>query len=296
MGHRISETCGRVVVFGSILTIITALTAPAGAQTVFRKAPQSLDTLAASAPASPASSAGRRDTVVFDNRGLDTDTSSPKADTGDPVVAVSRPHDFNRDVYYKNRLEFSLESGLLNQNIPFPFDVFMGDGYNSTSLNYTLVPVLVSLRWQLGDVHGPKFLRGNFDATFSAVATPIPRGPENHFVGYAMGIRRNFVPRNFHLAPYFEFRAGTGGIDAKGPKGVVWAQGQNFVFTLMMGSGFRYNISPRYALSAGVSWMHISNLYMSEPKYDNYGINVYGPMFGLEVRVGKHRPPDGAQR
>lgn len=213
------------------------------------------------------------------------------ADSGEPVIALSKPADYNSQVYYKNRLEFALDSGLLNQNIPFPFDCFMGDNYNSTNLNYTLVPITASLRWQLGNVRGPSILRGNFDLTFSAMVTPIPRGPETHFVGYAMGIRRNFVPRNFKLAPYFEFRAGTGGIDASGPKGVVYGQGQDFVFTLMMGSGFRYNVSPRYSFSAGVEWMHISNLYMSEPKYANYGINVYGPMIGLDIRVGKHGQP-----
>jgi hypothetical protein len=54
-----------------------------------------------------------------------------------------------------------------------------------------------------------------------------------------------------------------------------------------MGSGVRYNFNPRYSISAGLNWMHISNLYLSEPKFANYGINVYGPMFGIDVRLGK---------
>jgi hypothetical protein len=29
--------------------------------------------------------------------------------------------------------------------------------------------------------------------------------------------------------------------------------------------------------------MHISNLYMSEPKYINHGVNVVGPMLGFNV-------------
>ena len=33
--------------------------------------------------------------------------------------------------------------------------------------------------------------------------------------------------------------------------------------------------------------MHISNLYLSEPKFLNYGINVYGPMAGIDFRLGK---------
>ena len=87
-------------------------------------------------------------------------------------------------------------------------------------------------------------------------------------------------------APYFDGRLGLGNIDAKAPLGVLYAQGQNFTFTMNMGSGVRYNFSPRYSISAGLNWMHISNLYLSEPKFANYGINVYGPMFGIDVRLG----------
>jgi hypothetical protein len=109
-----------------------------------------------------------------------------------------------------------------------------------------------------------------------------------------MGIRRNFVPRNSRVAPYFDIRLGLGLIDAKGPKGVLYAQGQDFTFTINMGSGVRYNLNPRYAISAGLNFMHISNLDLSEsngkPNWGvrNYGINVYGPMVGLEVQLRKH--------
>ena len=55
----------------------------------------------------------------------------------------------------------------------------------------------------------------------------------------------------------------------------------------MLGSGVRYNFNSQYAISAGINFMHVSNMYLSEPKYTNYGIDVYGPMFGLDVRLGK---------
>ena len=106
-------------------------------------------------------------------------------------------------------------------------------------------------------------------------------------MAYDMGIRRNFVQRRLRIVPYFDGRLGLGHIDAKGPRGVPWAQGQDFTFTLMLGSGVRYNFSPRYAISAGINYMHISNLYLSEPKFYNYGINVYGPMVGVYFRLGK---------
>jgi Lipid A 3-O-deacylase (PagL) len=213
--------------------------------------------------------------------------STPRA----PVVEQHSKHtDFNRSIYYKNKLEFGLDVGWLPINIPFVFDVFLGDGYNMTPLKYTLVPVIASMRWHMNDVGGPSFLRGNWDLSTSAGLVAIPRGPETRYYSWIMGIRRNFVPHNWRVAPYFDGRLGLGNIDARGPKGVAWAQGEDFTFTLNMGAGVRYNFSPKYSLSAGMNYMHISNLYLSEPRYGNYGINVYGPMFGLDVRLGKpHR-------
>jgi hypothetical protein len=110
-----------------------------------------------------------------------------------------------------------------------------------------------------------------------------------------MGIRRNFVRRNWRIAPYFEYRLGLGRIDAKEPEGVLFAQGQDFTFTMMMGAGARYNFNPRYAISFGATWMHVSNLYLSEPKYSNYGINVYGPIVGIDIRLGKPKIPAKSQ-
>jgi hypothetical protein len=199
---------------------------------------------------------------------------------------TSKP-ELNRNFYHKNKLEFSLDGGWLPINIPFVFDAFQGDGYTMTSLRYTLVPVIGSLRWQLDDIGGPWILRGNWDLELSGAVIFIPRGPETHYFAWIMGVRRNFVPRRGRFAPYFDGRLGLGHIDAKEPAGVLYAQGQDFTFTVNMGSGVRYNFNPRYAISAGLNWMHISNLYLSEPKFSNYGINVYGPMFGINVRLGK---------
>ena len=120
-----------------------------------------------------------------------------------------------------------------------------------------------------------------------ALTTWIPRGPETHYEAFDMGMRRNFVSRNSKFAPYFDVRMGAGRIDAKGPLGVPYAQGQDLTFTFMMGSGVRYNFNSRYAISAGLNYMHVSNMYLSEPRYLNYGINVYGPMFGLDIRLRK---------
>lgn len=197
--------------------------------------------------------------------------------------------DFNREIFYRHKLEYSLDVGWLPINIPFPFDALEGDPYDLYPLRYTLVPVLASVRWHLGDLWGPPVLRGNWDLTCSLGYTAIPRGPETRYFSYNMELRRNFVPRNWHVIPYFDLRAGLGFINAKGPLGVYYAQGQNFTFNINMGSGLRYSLGPRYAISAGLNWMHISNGNLSAPRYSNYGINVYGPMIGIDIRMRRHR-------
>jgi len=134
----------------------------------------------------------------------------------DQRLRVSKPADFNQEIYYRNKLEFSLDGGWLPINIPFPLDVFVGDAYNTYPLKYTLVPIMASLRWHLDGVGSPWILRGNWDVTCSGSVTVIPRGPESRYFSYIMGIRRNFVPRNGRIAPYFDVRLGVGRIDAKG--------------------------------------------------------------------------------
>ena len=195
--------------------------------------------------------------------------------------------DRNLDIYYRNRREFSLDVGWHPVNIPFIYDFAVGDSYNMTPLKYTLLPIVASLRWHVTNVGWRSVFRGNMDFTFSASITAIPRGPETHYTSFDFGIRRNFVYRNWKVVPYFEQRGGAGIINAKEPLGVQFAQGQNLTFTYNLGVGARYNINSKYSFSAGMNYMHISNGYLSEPQFTNYGINVYGPMFGMDVRLGK---------
>src|SRR5277367_2491820 len=70
------------------------------------------------------------------------------AESSDATISVSKPatSDFNTEIYYKNKLEFSLETGALPINIPFVFDVFVGGDYSQKPLHYTLVPIFPSLR------------------------------------------------------------------------------------------------------------------------------------------------------
>ena len=219
----------------------------------------------------------------------DPQLASDRAVLVRPVPAIKRP-DFNRNIYYKNKLEFSLETGWLPNNIPFVFDFLVGSKYNSWPLHYTLVPNIASVRWQLDNIWGWKLFRGNTDFSFSGSYTAIPRGAETRYFAFDYGIRRNFIPQRWRVVPYVEGRGGIGNINAKQPHGVYYAQGQDMTFTLMVGSGARYNFGPRYAVSAGATYMHVSNFYLSEPRYEDFGINVYGAIVGVYMRIGKPKP------
>jgi hypothetical protein len=202
----------------------------------------------------------------------------------EPAMAAERASlrsavpDFNREIYYRNKLELSVETGVLPINIPFAFDVFTGGDYSQKPLHYSLVPVVPSLRWQVGNLNGPGFLRGN---------TAIPRGPETVYGAFDLGVRRNFVHRDWRLAPFCEFRLGAGFINAQGPHGVRYAQGEDYTFTLWLGAGVRYNFNPKYSVSLGPTYMHVSNAFLSEPRYEDTGINVTGVVIGFNVRFGK---------
>jgi hypothetical protein len=252
------------------------------------------DTLSAQADCS-ASLSPQQQTLTSQSRVQDPkgSNSARNSDTSKPLIAATaRSHerpDINSEIYRRNRLDFALDVGWHPVNIPFIYDFAVGDSYNMTPLKYTLVPIIASLRWQVTNVGWPWIFRGNMDFTFSGSITPIPRGTETHYYAFMFGIRRNFVHRNWKAVPFFEQRGGAGMIDAKEPLGVLFSQGQNLTFTYNLGVGVRYNFDTKYSFSAGMNYMHISNGYLSEPKFTNYGINVYGPMFGFDMRLGKPR-------
>jgi Lipid A 3-O-deacylase (PagL) len=207
---------------------------------------------------------------------------SPSSETGD----------FNTDIYYKNKLEVSFDTGCLFLNTPLILDPILGDKFSREPglPNYTLVPLISSLRWQLDDIGGRSFWRGNTDLTFGGAYNVITQGPESYYAALITGVRYNFVQPNWRIAPYLELRGGLGLTDARQPWEAAHhqpevGQGQDFTFTFIVGGGVRYNFSPRYSASVGAAFMHISNAYLSEPKYYNHGINVFGPTFGLNVAL-----------
>ncbi|MDA8412415.1 MAG: acyloxyacyl hydrolase [Desulfobacteraceae bacterium] len=207
---------------------------------------------------------------------------SPDQSAQATAPAPEQP-DFNRAIYYKNKLELGFDAGFYPYNTRFIFDWIQGENWARAAdmPDYTLVPLTLSLRWHLDDIGGPWFLRGNTDVTFSGNYTVIPKGPESYYASFMTGARYNFVQPNWRVAPYVEGRVGCGFTDAQGPNGVKYAQGQDFTFTFSMGGGLRYNFDPRYSVSAGITYMHISNLYTS--KAYNWGLNVFGPTVGVNI-------------
>jgi Lipid A 3-O-deacylase (PagL) len=222
--------------------------------------------------------------VCFARPSIGQDSNSQLLDTS---LLKSETADSNRKIYFKHKLEISLDAGWLPNNIPFIFDPFMGQPWAQTPLDYTLIPIIPSLRWHWGNIAGPSFIRGNTDLTFSLSYTDIPRGPEHLYAAFMFGVRRNFVQPNWRVVPYVEARGGVGYTDAKGPYGVPYAQGQDLTFNFILGGGVRYNFNPRYSISTGIAYMHVSNAYLSQPKVTDYGMNVYGPTFGISVGLGK---------
>jgi len=91
---------------------------------------------------------------------------------------VKRRPDFNKDIYYRNKTEFSLESGYLPINIPFVFDGLVGSPYTQWPLHYTLVPTIASLRWHVDGIWGWSVLRGNTDLTLEFGETLFSLGGE----------------------------------------------------------------------------------------------------------------------
>jgi hypothetical protein len=153
-----------------------------------------------------------------------------KSQFSDETLTNFEPGDFNRKIYFKHKLEFSLDTGWLPNNIPFLFNPLMGEKWAQNPLDYALVPIIFPLRWHWGNIAAPSFIRGNTDLTFSGSYTVIPRGPERLYAAFMFGVRRNFVQPNWRVVPYVEARGGVGYTDAKGPKGVLYAQGQDLTF------------------------------------------------------------------
>jgi len=158
---------------------------------------------------------------------------------------------------------FAVESGYLFGAINPPTDYQIGAEF-----------LTARVRW--GVVRSDTWLRGYHQFYVSAIAEPIFRGIENHYFGFNLGMRYNFVRSGSRLVPYISGGVGAGWIDSH-PE-VPGGQGQDFTFNILSAAGVSFEIDDHWKLNAGVLYQHLSNGGQTDP---NPSLNLFGPQAGV---------------
>jgi len=160
------------------------------------------------------------------------------------------------------RFEFAIESGYLFGAINPPASYEIGAEF-----------LTARIRW--GVVHDT-WLRGYNQFYVSALAEPIFRGIENHYFGFNLGMRYNFVQPGSRLVPYISGGVGAGWIDSH-PE-IPGAQGQDFTFNILSAAGISYIVNDHWKLDVGALYQHLSNGGQTDP---NPSLNLFGPQVGV---------------
>ncbi len=127
--------------------------------------------------------------------------------------------------------------------------------------------------WILTDLHGPGFLRGNFEYAVDAVPVFLVLQPRSTAYGFGLNpvnMKWNFAPRG-RIVPYFELGGGTLFSTVDVPSGVSRVN-----FTSGAALGF-HRAGDRAAWSLEARFMHISNAGLAAR---NPGMNT------VQVRIG----------
>lgn len=173
-------------------------------------------------------------------------------------VSVPITNEFN-----PHRIEFALESGYLFGAINPPTDYQVGALF-----------LTERIRW--GVIRNDSWLRGYHQFYISAIAEPIFKGIENHYFGFNVGLRYNFVQPRWRLVPYISGGVGAGGIDSH-PE-VPGGQGQDFTFNILSAAGVSYIVNDHWKVDIGVLYQHFSNRGQTDP---NPSVNLFGPQLGV---------------
>ena len=161
------------------------------------------------------------------------------------------------------RFEFALESGYLFGAINPPAD-------------YQILTEFLTARIRWGAIQGDNWLRGYNQFYFSAMAEPILQGIENHYFGFNLGMRYNFVRPGSRLVPYLSGGVGAGWIDSH-PE-IPGGQGQDFTFNILSAAGISYSVNNHWKVNVGALYQHLSNGGQTDP---NPSLNLFGPQVGL---------------
>lgn len=160
------------------------------------------------------------------------------------------------------RFEFAIESGYLFGAINPPTSYEIGAEF-----------LTARIRW--GVVHDT-WLRGYNQFYVSAMAEPIFRGIENHYFGFNLGMRYNFVRPGSRFVPYFSGGVGAGWIDSHAE--IPGGQGQDFTFNILSAAGISYSVNDHWKINVGALYQHLSNGGQTDP---NPSLNLFGPQVGV---------------
>jgi hypothetical protein len=180
--------------------------------------------------------------------------------TAGDLDRIEEAQPLSETYFYENRVDLSIESASL------------WGAFSQTAYHH--LPQVLSVRWMLDDLGNPGWRRGNTEFVFSAFHSPILTGRETRFSGLLFGPRYNFVQEGWDWAPFVESRVGFGVTDSTGE---AFGQGQDFILTFTITAGARYLISQHAALTVGAMYQHISSGGLSEPEFENVGLDSVGP-------------------
>ena len=161
------------------------------------------------------------------------------------------------------RFEFAIESGYLFGAINPPASYEIGAEF-----------LTARIRW--GVIKSDSWLRGYNQFYLSAIAEPIFRGIENHYFGFNLGMRYNFVRPGSRLIPYISGGVGAGWIDSH-PE-IPGGQGQDFTFNILSAAGISYSVNNHWKINVGALYQHLSNGGQTDP---NPSLNLFGPQVGV---------------
>ncbi len=146
---------------------------------------------------------------------------------------------------------------------------------NNTFLDYTVVPVMFSLRtpahirFDIGN--GELTLRHRLTFLTEAVA----EGPESAYLGFSASPSIEYwLTKGGPACLYASVGGGFGWIDSTDVPG---GQGQDFTLNWFATAGLRYYFNPNFSMNAGAMFQHWSNGGATDP---NPGLDALGPVLG----------------
>jgi lipid A 3-O-deacylase len=162
---------------------------------------------------------------------------------------------------------WSVESGLLWQ------------AGNNTQLSYRIVPTQLS--WRTSEVFGyglPSGGRLSVRSRFGLLGAWMQQGPESYYA--ALNASPSIEWWSSDRTWALQGGAG-GGLGLTDSRGVSGGQGQDFTFHWFARAGVERQINAQTSLLAGVLFLHMSNLGLTDP---NPGIDAVGFTVGLSRR------------